>query len=346
LLFVRRGTLMAQPFDARSAELTGDPIALIGSIKHHPEGDAAFDLSRNGVLLYRSSEGLPTTRLLLMDRRGREVQEIARGIFREVRFSPDTSRIVAERAEQEVPNPDVWVFDIAGRTEVRLTRDPAPDIHPIWSSDGRRVVFSSKRGSTYDVYEKTVDSTVDEQIVYASPQDKIVEDWSKDGRLFAITIPRVGLWTYDLVGHAMTLVRPTSAANTVQAQFAPDAKWIAYAADDTGRPEVYVEPLPATGARWRISQAGGAEPHWRADGRELIFVAADGWLMSVNISPGPGWRPDVPQRLFKVEIPDLFGATDIAVTPDADRFVVNSLVTEVTVPPVHVVVKWLSLLKH
>ena len=348
LLFVRRGTLMAQSFDSRSGELVGEPAALAGPVKYHAASDAAFDVSENGVLLYRSTEGLPSSRLVLLDRHGRQLQTLTGdGFFREPRFAPDSNRVAVELAEQETPNADIWVFDIERRSAARMTRDLAPDIHPLWSPDGRRIVFSSKRSSSFDVYEKSVDRQEEERLLYGSPQDKIVEDWSRDGRMLAITLLRIGLSTYDLVTRTATQIRPmTTSANTTQAQFSPDATQIAYTDDDSGRPEVYVEPLPATGARWRVSQDSGAEPHWRADGRELIYVSADGWVMSVASRPGTSWRPAVPRRLFRVKIPDLFGGSDITITPDASRFVVNSLVEGVTTPPIHVVVNWLSLLKR
>jgi serine/threonine protein kinase len=347
LLFVRRGTLMAQAFDQSDAELKGEPFPLVGSIKYHVASDAAFDVSPNGILIYRLSEGLVATRLVLLDRRGRELQVISQeGYYSQPRFSPDATYLAVEKAEPDVPNPDIWIFDVVRRSSRRFTSSDAPDTHPVWSPDGSRVIFSSKRGSYYDVYQKLINGSEEESTFFVSPHDKLVEDWSRDGRWIVATVPRNGLWLFDVAASTYSQIRASTALNGMQAAFAPDSKYVAYTAEDTGSPEVYVEPLPATGARWQVSPAGGAEPHWRADGRELMYVSADGWLMSVPVHAQRAFSADAPRRMFRVAIPDLVGGEDVTISPDGERVAVNSLVTDATVPPIHVVINWPALLKR
>ncbi len=340
LLFVRNGTLMAQPFDERSAQVSGEPVALAADVKYHTSDDAAFDVSSNGVLVYRVREQLASTRLVMMDRRGREIESLGPPAFySHPRFSPDGNRVVAQKTLEESSDSDVWLFDLRRHSAARLTRNSAPDINPVWAPDGRHVAFSSKRGAFYDVYRKEVDAVPEEQRLYTSQENKRVDDWSRDGRLVAFSVPRQGLWILDAKTMQRSLVRKTAGSdNGMQAEFSPNAKFIAYAADDSGRPEVYVEPVPATGARWQLSSEGGAEPHWRADGRELLFVSQDGWLMSTPVGPGPTWNPGAPQRLFRVALQSFFGGSNFTLSPDGERFVVNSLIADPAFPAINVIV--------
>jgi Tol biopolymer transport system component len=96
--------------------------------------------------------------------------------------------------------------------------------------------------------------------------------------------------------------------------------------------------VPATGARWQLSSEGGAEPHWRADGSELLFVSADGWLMSTPVGPGPGWNPGAPQRLFRVALQSFFGGSNFTLSPDGERIVDNSLIADPAFPVINVIV--------
>jgi Tol biopolymer transport system component len=346
LLYVRHGTLMAQLFDARAGRITGEPKALAGPIKYHNGNDAAFDVSDNGVLIYRLDEGLPSTRLVLMDRRGRELQTIAdAGSFRQPRFSPDMVRVAAERSEPESAESNIWIYDITHRSASRLTNN-GTDQRAAWSADGQRILYSSKRGPYYNVYEKAADGSGNDRLVFDSPEDKLVEDWSLDGRLVAVSVPRRGLWVYDLASGSHVEIRSTTSASSLQAQFSPDSKFIAYAVDSSGGPQVFVEPLPVTGTQWQISSGGGAEPHWRSDGRELLYMSVDGWLMSVGISATRPFTPSAAQRVFQVQIPELLGPADATISNDGKRFVVNSLVAPHTVPSIHVVVNWQTLLNR
>jgi eukaryotic-like serine/threonine-protein kinase len=124
----------------------------------------------------------------------------------------------------------------------------------------------------------------------------------------------------------------------MQAEFSPDGRLIAYANEESGRPEVYVQVVSPAGARWQVSTEGGAEPHWRDDGRELMFVGADGWMTSVELSAGPRWNPGPPRKLFRVSLPTLFGGSNISISKDAERIVLNSAVADPAVPPIYVLI--------
>ena len=191
----------------------------------------------------------------------------ANGLLRYPRFSPDGNRIAAEQAQTDVPNADLWVFDAAVGRASQFTSAPAPDIRPAWSPDGKRVAFSSKRGTAYDIYVKGVDVLEDEKVLWHTDADKMVEDWSPDGRTLSVTVLRSGLWTYPVD----TTKKPTfiraGGGDSFQSEFAPNGRWLAYARASSGHSEVYVEPVPATGEavsgvdqRRRLNRTGGAIP--------------------------------------------------------------------------------------
>ena len=344
LLFVRDGTLTAQSFDPRTRTLTGQPVALAGRVQYHGGDDAAFDVSSTGVLIYAQNPGSPSTRLMLFDARGREIKPITGvGAHRNPRFSPDGQRIVAEKISSDDHNIDLWLYDVARGTVARLTSDPAPDVRPTWSPDGRRVAFSSKRGS-FHIYTKSVDTTEAEQPLVTFPGEKIIEHWSPDGRYLSATIRRSGLWIIpvDSSKEKPWRLRAGDRNETWQSEFSPDGRWLAYSSVQPENPEVYVEPFPPTGARWQISTHGGAEPHWRHGGKELLYLSTDDMLMSASLTPG-GWQDSTPRPLFRLSVPDLTGSNDYAVSPDGQRIVVNTFIADPVIPPIEVIVNWTNL---
>ena len=348
LLFVREGVLLAQPFDPARAALSGEPRELAAPVKAHAGSDAAFDVSGNGVLIYRQAESAVMTRVQIFDRRGRALDILTpRGIYRHPRISPDGQRVAVERTEEGSSSPDIWLLDMVRLTASRFTNNLAPDIRPTWSPDGRRIAFSSRRDGKFDLYVKPVSGTEPERLLDSSPGNKHVESWSHDGRLLTVAIPRSGLWLFSLDGAVTrTLLRASDTAEAWQSQFSPDGRWLAYVSEESGIPEVYVEPVPATGDRWQLSTYGGTEPHWREDGREVLYLGPDGSIVSVDVGAGRRWEAGNPEPLFQVAIPDAFGGSDISLSADGEHLVVNQLVGEGAIPPINVVVNWSGLLRQ
>jgi serine/threonine protein kinase len=346
LLFVRDGTLLAQPVaDETALQPRGDPVPIASNVRAHSGGDAAFDVSDTDVLIYRLSEGLSSIRLQVYDRRGRPLQVIAPpGFYRQPRLSPDGRRVAVETVEAGSSEPDIWIFDMVRGSATKFTSHAGADVRPTWSPDGRRIAFSSRRGAQFDIYVKTVDTTEPEQLVDSSPGDKFVEHWSPAGGWLAVTILRSGLWLRPLTtGQKPVLVR-AGASDFWHAEFSPDGRRIAYVTDELGRAEVYVEPLPKTGERWQVSTQGGTDPHWRGDGHELVYLAPEGGIMSVEVEPGPVWKASAPRFLFRASVPELFGGSDLSFAGDGGQFVINTVLGDPPVPPLHVIVNWSKLM--
>jgi Tol biopolymer transport system component len=328
--------------------VSGEAVAVTGPAQFHSAGDAAFDISNDGVLVYRPRSDLQSTRLILFDRRGREVRAIApAGFYRAPTFSPDGQRLAVERFDNQFGNPDVWLYDLVRGSTLRFTSGDAPDVRPAWSPDGRQIAYSSRRHDTFDLYVKTVDAADPERLIDASPGDKYVDDWAPDGKSLAVTIARNGLWILPLTKEAKpVLVRRSTTADPWQSSFSPDGRWITYVSSDGPTPEVFVEPVPSTGERWQVSAQGGSDPHWRRDGRELVYLALDGRLLGVSIVPGAKWKAGRPYELFRASVPEPLGPTDVGLSPDGQLVVVNASLNAPPVPPIHVVVNWPQLLKR
>jgi len=347
LLFVRQGILLAQRFDSRTGTVEGEPVQISDRIKYHPGSDAAFDVSSTGVLVYGQPAGEVRTRLMMFDGRGRELRPLTPpGNYRHPRFSPDGRRVVAESVNPTDQNVDLWLYDVVRGSVSRLTSAPAPDVNPAWSPDGTRVLFSSKRGSAFDVYSKTVDATEAEKPLLTGPGDKFVEHWSGGGRFISATVLRSGLWIFPLdPALKPAMVRADGKADHWQSEFSPDGKWLAYMSCESGNSEVYVEPFPATGARWQISPRGGYMPHWRGDSKELVYVAADSMLMAAAIT-ADGWQRANSIPLFHISLPDLSGSADYTISHDGERIVINTFISDPLIPPIDIIVNWASLLKQ
>jgi serine/threonine protein kinase len=348
LLFARDGALMAQRFDQRTETLSGEAETVAVMVKQHAGSDAAFDVSDNGVLIYRCEEGNPLTRLVLFDRNGEETRIVASsGTYRNPRFSPDGRRIVAERLEPDTLNADLWLFEHARGMAARFTTSDGPDIAPTWSPDGREIAFSSKRGSRYDVYTKTVDEITEEKRQPGPDGDNVVEDWSPDGKSILRSVIRNGLWHTPFDGQGQpSLIRPTTVLDRWLAEISPDGRWIAYTSYASGDAEVYVEPADRSGAQYQVSARGGLEPHWRDDGRELFYLTLDKVLVSVDVAASGTWHAGTERQLFRVATPGPTGSSNYHVTADGQTFVVNTILGYPPLPPIHVVVNWAGLLER
>jgi hypothetical protein len=348
LLFVRETTLMAQPFDADTVTLTGQTFPVAESV-------GRFSVSQNGVLAYMA--GGPTfgrQELLWVDRSGRQLGVAAAAAgYSSVRLSPDEKSIAFDRIDEV--NIDVWVLDLMRGVPSRITFDPAVDNLPIWSPDGRRILWPSRRSGSFDLYIKAASGTgQDERLITMGTANGWATDWSRDGKFVLYQRPgdQTGqdLWIAPQSTGASGepqkpfpyLASPFNEANGV---FSPDGRWIAYESDESGRPEVYVQGFPLTNQKVRISTGGGIYAAWSKNGGELFYLAADRNLMAVpyratvtTFEPGAG----------KVLFPLLGNVVrrSYAVTGDGRRFLIAKPVDENISEPITMVFNWLDELKR
>lgn len=344
LLFVRDGTLMAQPFDASSLSLSGDVFPIAERIASNPvNGFAAFGVSNNGTLVYRVTSGSTLTELTWFDRAGKKLDVVkSPGNFVGPNLSPDQKRI----AVQTTNSPDIWLIDLLRGTNSRFTFDAADDIRPVFSGDGKQILFVSNRSGTGDLYVKSADGVGAEQLVLKKADG--VSDWSADGKLvlYAIIPPNSGgfdVWALPMTGDRKPFAVLNSQFSEVRAKFSPDSRWMAYTSGESGRNEIYVQPFPPSGGKWQVSVDGGEYPYWRGDGRELIFGTVDGKIMSADVKLGATFEAGVPRQLF--QLPGRQAGERFAITADAQRFLVPLIPQGIDRPALTTVLNWTADIK-
>jgi serine/threonine protein kinase/Tol biopolymer transport system component len=334
LLFVRAGTLMAQPFAVDRLELTGTAIPLVPRVAFSPSYyNGLFSLSNTGVLAYGA--GAVASQLQWMNRKGEMVARVGPpGEYLHPRPAPDDHRIAVAKLDTGLSTYDLWLIDVSrGDTMTRLTYGSLSERFPVWSPSGQQVAFAAQRDrGLSDIIVKPVVGTGDERVLVGSPDTNRItsfaSDWSSDGRTLVYTAQHADTnWDIEYVdvdsGTTTSFLRTPFVEVGPQLSF--DRRWLAYSSDENGRMEVFVRSFPAGDRRYPVSNAGGLQPRWRADGSEIFYLAPDGTIMTVAIARGPEFEAGVPQPLFKVTVADLapqFGR-DYAVSRDGQRFLVN-----------------------
>jgi len=348
LLFVRQTTLVARRFDPARGALSGDPVTVASPIIASANGLAsALSTAASGLVAYRV-EGTARRQLTWFDRSGKAVGTIGAADDQNLvdpELSPDGRQVAVNRTVEH--NTDIWLVDAARTT--RFTSDPGTDQFPIWSPDGTRIGFSSTRSGVSDLYQKSSSGAGTEEVVLASPQGKVLNDWSPDGRvlLFHAPGPKAGpdIWRLALDGDRKASVFLNSSAAEVWGQFSPDGRWVAYQTFETGQSEIAVQPFPGPGGHWTVSTSGGNYPRWGPDGRELFYVEPSGKLMAVPIrANGTSLDVGTPTALFLP--PMVGGGTNVVrhraqydVAPDG-RFLINVTLQEAVVSPITIVLNW------
>ena len=352
LLFRRDTSLMAQPFDAEKLQLYGEPVPVAEQVGFEVTTfQTYFSVSQTGVLLY-SSGSSGKTQLTWLDRTGKEIGTIGQpSNYIRPLISPDRRRVVVDGPDSQ-GNRDVWIFDLATNNLTRFTFNPATELFPIWSPDGSRIVFASDQEGPRNLYQKDATGAGKEEILLKSDSNKIPMDWSPDGRFILYTVndpkTKIDLWVLPLFGDQKPVPFLQTDANERLGRFSPNGRWIAYASDQSGVNEIYVQTFPASGGQWQISTNGGYVMAWRGDGKELFYISSDRKMMSVEVNgEGASFERGTPRFLFDVHIPSFnTPQAQFAVMPDGQKFLIAKPVGEDTSAPITVVLNWTSDLKR
>ena len=349
LLFVRSGTLMAQPFDMTRLRTTGEPVAVADQVMENlgELSGPSFSVSRTGVLAYRPRHAFPTT-LTWFDRTGRPLETLsAPAGCRNPEISPDGRRVAVECSETGTSSRDLWVLDATPGRPARLTTDPADDSDPVWSPDGRWVVFSRAVEGGRDLYQRRSSGAGQDEPLLQTPRTKYPNSWSRDGRVILFTSREENtgwdIWLSPSGGEPEPVV--STPAVEIEPQLSPDGRWLAYTSDDSGRMEVYVRPFRTAAGAWLISTTGGSDPRWRNDGSELYYLSLDRALMAARIKAAGAVRLEVsvPEALFQTRTSGPLGVGvrfNYAVAPGGQRFLITTDVPYATPSPITVVLNW------
>ncbi|HXW07734.1 MAG TPA: protein kinase [Vicinamibacterales bacterium] len=347
LLFVRQGALVAQAFDPVSLALAGDPFQIADQVAFDPARyAAAVSATDDGVVVYRAGSAAGTRQFVWVDRAGNEVGKVGEpdssGSL-DPSLSPDEQRVAFYRTLNA--QPDIWLLDTKRGISTRFTIDGA--LRPIWSPTGSELVYAA--GIPTNLFRRPVAGPAGQQVVLETSGPKAATDWSRDGRLmlYRSLDAQTGwdLWALSLDGTPNPIQIASTRFDERDGQFSPDAKWIAYQSNESGRFEVYVQPFPPTGDKRPVSGQGGAQVRWRADGRELFYVAFDNRLMSVPVrAAGAGAEIELgtPQPLFNSRIGGAVQGANrqqYMVSRDGRRFLMNAVVEQPT-SPIVVLLNW------
>lgn len=353
IFFVRERTLMAQPFDVVKLEMTGDQFPIVEQVGLNPgNGRGLFAVSDNGVLVYRA-QGVFSAQLTWLDRAGKQIAQVGTpGQIVSLTLSPDDKRVVATRLDSQTGATDLWLIE--QERETRFTFDPANDGSPVWSPDGSQVAFNSSRSGSIDLYVKPASGAANEELLWKSSNAKAPHDWSADGRYILygeLDKTNVDLWVLPLFGDRKPFLFLQTPFNENQGRFSPNGRWVAYTSTESGPAQVYVRPFPPAGGQWMVSTAGGSQPRWRADGKELFYLGPDRKLMSVDVKEdGNTFTAGSPRNLFETRIfipaGGFVGASLYDVTRDGQRFLVITPIEEPSPSPLTVVLNWTAGLKR
>jgi DNA-binding winged helix-turn-helix (wHTH) protein/Tol biopolymer transport system component len=343
LLYVRNGTLLAQRFDSYRLRLSETQSVIAG----HVASPASTRVSAAEEYLLAYSTDIRNDWLVWFDRSGRQIgrSDGPPGSYNPALSFSEKHLLIADSGQYSRPR-GVWLLDLESGAYTRIT----DGMRPYPSPDGTRLVFTSDRDTGIgDLYFRAVAGQSHDEVLLRSSENKVVNDWSTDGRYIVYSsigrTEKADLWVLQMDGnHPRPLLQ--SPYNEVHAQISPDGRWVAYASDESGRWEVYVQSFPLTGFKRTISVSGGTEPRWRRDGREIFYLSLTSELMAVNVRTGELPEFGRPVRLFGVPIarsqnPYL---AHYAVAADGERFLVHSYASDGMPVSTTVLVNWEALL--
>jgi len=350
LLYVLDQSLMAQPFDPKSAKITGEAVPIAERVAViRGAAIALFAVSQNGVLLYHTGTLENETTLEMRSREGKVESTLGdAAAYRSLALSPD-GRSAAVVIADATSGWDLWVYDVGRGIRSRFTFDKGNETSPVFSPDGKWLYFSSNRGGIFDVYRKALGGTAQEELVFKSDKNKQPSGMSPDGRQLVFhQESEKGNDIFALALEPNAKPRPIRASefNEVLGKVSPDGRWLAYCSLESGEWQVYVTTFPEASRFWQVSTEAAAYPEWRADGREIFVHLSGGGLSAVPVTvEGDTLSIGKPEKLFETRSPSALGYY-YAVDGAGQRFLVMPEDEGETDALVNLVVSWPEELKR
>ena len=338
VVYLHDAKIFAVPFDLERLEVTGPPFLALDGVGSNPNGGSAqFAASETGSFVYLNrpigSAPMGGAPIQWMDRAGRRTPLRATSTnWGNPRFSPDGTRLAVEINDGK--QYAVWVYEWEHDRASQLTLNPSQNQKPVWTPDGRRIVFWSNRDVQQNLYWQRADGTGDAQRLTHSEYPQSAASWHPSGKILAFqeTRPQTSadLMYVRIEGDEVTGWRPgaatsflSTAATEREPMFSPDGKWLAYQANDTGPFEIYVRPFPGPGGTWLISTAGGTTPTWSRTRRELLYRSPENQLMvAAYTASGDSFRAEKPRLWAEGYVGPQTGQRSFDLHPDGERVAV------------------------
>ena len=348
-LLFRRGTnLMALAFDPDELRTSGEPMLVAKDLQGFVATGLSIFSASPDLVVYSTRVNESPSRLVLLDRSGKELSTLmGGGMLVNLALAADGKTVVVSRVEDPFP-PDLWLSEIGVGREIRLTRDAVPQVSAVFQPDGKRLFFSAIQNGPWAIWEMSLPGAKDMKPFLESPTTKTSTDISPDGHWLMYREYNSGtrgdLKYVALDGDRTPRAYIATADDETHGVFSPDGRWVAYVSDDTGRKEVYVAAFPDPARRFRVSSAGGMQPRWSRDGKELFYIQADQLMASSVAAKGDDLVFSQPQPLFKLFFytrmnPGFDLIAPYAVTPDG-KFLAFVRSTKEVSPPLVVVQNW------
>jgi Tol biopolymer transport system component/DNA-binding winged helix-turn-helix (wHTH) protein len=344
LMYLRAGTLLAQPFDLARRHVTAEPRAIarhVGSFG--PTGAADFSVSRRGVLAYQAT--INRSQFIWVDRTGKRLATASpAGINASyARLSPDGRWLVAVPFDVDHGVPEIWLYDTTSGAGRKVIAGPGISHLPVWSPDSHRLAYLSDQNWPR-LALSSLDGTPDKGPLpdtgFMAPTD-----WSPDGRFILYNNSALPAVTHDFPSDVFAIdmarnrkVIPLLSTPFYEnnAVFSPDGKWLAFLSDESGHAEIYIQALDrnndslrVTGERFLISQEGGQCLRWRRNGKELYYLGSDGRVYAVTLDfRSSAVRAGRPQPLFTIDAEARatnHSVVSFDVSADGSRFVIPSM---------------------
>jgi serine/threonine-protein kinase len=337
LTYIHEGTLFAAPFDLDRLETSGQAAPIVEGVVSYPSGvgprngAAQFALSDTGALVYVPGESTSSNSPIhwLAPDEKTQLLRPAPANWSSIHFAPDGRRVAMHI--NDGTQSDIWIYEWDRDILSRLTSDPATDENPVWTPDGRRIVFASRRwGNALNLYWQRSDGG-EAQRLTESTNNQWPASWHPDGKLLAFweNNPKTGsdLMLLSVEGDEATgwkagQPRPflNDASASTEPMFSPDGRWLAYFSNETTRVEVYVRPYPGPGGEIQISTGGANAPAWSRSRRELLFRGLDGTIMVAPYSiEGDVFRPEKPRPWTGTRVLGRSGQRVWDLHPDGQR---------------------------
>jgi Tol biopolymer transport system component len=362
LVYAAAGTLRAVAFDLATLETRGTPVLVVTDVVTTlNNGGVDAVVASDGTLAYvlggaiGADGGAPRT-LVWVDRQGRETPIPAPPrAYLYPRLSLDARRVAVSAADREA---DIWIWDLSRTTLTRATFHPRLDTYPVWTPNGRRLIFGSERAGARNLYWQAADGTGAVERLTESPNQQNPAAVAPDGRrlIFTETAPKTAedVMQVELDGtHRVTALvqSPFAERNGI---VSPDGRWLAYEANESGRFEISVRPFPEVNSgHWQVSTAGGTRPLWAPGGQELFYASPTGALMRVGVERASSWAATTPTLLVKegyFTIPGGTSGRTYDIASDGQRFLMIKEAggTDQTAAPPQIIVvqHWTEELKR